>query len=131
MDKNAWLCYILHNFILCNSSIIFSSENKCITSSLYACNNLYLSAPKFVGEINYIDEYVYQVNWTSYRKVTIKENQVRKFRYTAVLFSIKNFSCWIQFPIEICHVTCSLYILLYLIEHSESVRTKKHYRTQF
>jgi len=47
---------------------IFSSENKCIISFLYACNNLYLSAPKFVGEIDYIDEYVYQDNW----KVTEK-----------------------------------------------------------
>jgi len=84
-----------------------------------------------VGEINYIDEYVYQVNWKSYRKVTIKENQVCKYRYTAVLFSIKSFSRWKQFPSEICHVACSLYIFLFLIEYSESVWTKKHYRTQF
>jgi len=85
--------------------MIFISENKCITSSLHVCGNLYFSEPKFVGEIDYIDEYVYQVNWTSYRTVTIKENQVCKFRYTAVLFSIKSFSHRKQFPSEICYVT--------------------------
>jgi len=96
---------------------------------LHVCGNLYFSEPKFVGEINYIDEYVYQVNWKSYRKVTIKENQVCKFRYTAVLFSIRSFSHLIRFPSQICYVTCGLYISLFLIEHSESVWTKKHYRT--
>jgi len=93
MDKNAWLCYILHNYILCNNSMIFSSENECFTSYLVTCVWQFIfSEPKFVGEINYIDEYVYHDNWKSYRKVTIKENLVCKYRYTAVLFSIKSIS---------------------------------------
>jgi len=65
--------------------MIFISENKCITSSLHVCGNLYLSAPMFVGEIDYIDEYVYQDNWASYRKVTISKKQVCEFIYTIVL----------------------------------------------
>jgi len=72
---------------------------------LHVCGNLYFSEPKFVGEIDYIDEYVYQVDWKSYREVTIKENQVCKLRFTAVLFSIESFSRWKQFPSKICHVT--------------------------
>jgi len=51
--------------------------------------NLYFSGPKFVGEIDYIDEYVYQVDWKSYRKVTFSEKQVCEFIYTIVL-SITN-----------------------------------------
>jgi len=42
-----------------------------------------------VGEIDYIDEYVYQVDWKSYRNVTISEKQVCEFVYTVVL-SITN-----------------------------------------
>jgi len=71
-----------YSFILCNSSMIFISENKCFTSFLHVCNNSCFSAPKFVGEIDYMDEYVYQDNWKSYREVTISKNQVCEFSYT-------------------------------------------------
>jgi len=69
------LDYIIVYIILYYATVLWYLVQK-ITPSLHVCNNLYFSEPKFVGEINYIDEYVYQDNWKSYRKVTIKENQV-------------------------------------------------------
>jgi len=41
-------------------------------------------APRFVGEINYLDEYVYQDNWKSYRKVIVSKNQVCQFSFTSL-----------------------------------------------
>jgi len=89
--------YITVYIILYYATVLLYLVQK-ITSSLHACNNLYFSAPKFVGEISYMDEYVYQDNWKSYRKVTISKSQVCELSSTVLLFNIKSFSHWKQFP---------------------------------
>jgi len=57
--------YFLLNYGSIISHVIVTSKQQFI-----------FLAPKFVGEIYYMDEYVYQDNWKSYRKVIINENQV-------------------------------------------------------